>query len=312
MASSFGLSKFPATIHSPCGRYKRDYRKRGCTRSPAHRTRAHKAAEPSIKPEPGTSVHTNGGLYYTVKEGDSISSVSRQFSVPVGTLTSINRARGVDFTGADVVPGTVLKIIERRQDPSTVPSQAPAPDMSIVAKDVEVEQLKMLHNSPGGVGANIGTDLVLLVYAPWCQYSTAMMDEYNALARGLAHDPSVVVAKLRGDLDRVFCLELGVTSYPTVLAFPRTGGQPFVYGTQNRSAEYILRFANLACRAAPNAEQMKLEGQYRGEAPMSQVSRGAQGTHCGGRRNTYGGSGSGGVPSATGAEVARGEGGTAA
>eukprot|EP00959_Pyramimonas_sp_CCMP1952_P154142 3224992-Pyramimonas_sp.AAC.1 len=46
-----------------------------------------KAHVPSVKPEPGHSVQTDGGLYYTVRKGDSISSVSRQFSVPVLPFT---------------------------------------------------------------------------------------------------------------------------------------------------------------------------------------------------------------------------------
>jgi thiol-disulfide isomerase/thioredoxin len=69
--------------------------------------------------------------------------------------------------------------------------------MSIVAKEVEMQQMKMLHKAPGGVGASIGTDLVLLVYAPWCEFCTEMLPDFNALARGLVDDPTVVVAKLR-------------------------------------------------------------------------------------------------------------------
>mmetsp|Transcript_34243 Transcript_34243/g.65412 ORF Transcript_34243/g.65412 Transcript_34243/m.65412 type:complete len:235 (+) Transcript_34243:976-1680(+) len=62
----------------------------------------------------------------------------------------------------------------------------------------------------------------------------------------------------RGDLDRQFCMELGVRNFPTILAFPRTGGQPFVHGSENRSMQMLLKFANMACRSAPGAKQMHI------------------------------------------------------
>jgi thiol-disulfide isomerase/thioredoxin len=52
------------------------------------------------------------------------------------------------------------------------------------------------------VGANIGRDLVLLVYAPWCSYCKDMKPDFDRLARGLASDPTVSVVQVRCGPDR--------------------------------------------------------------------------------------------------------------
>jgi thiol-disulfide isomerase/thioredoxin len=70
------------------------------------------------------------------------------------------------------------------------------------------------------------------VGAPYCKYCDWMKPAWDQLALGLQHDRSVVVAHMNGTLDRDFASSLGVRTFPTVLAFPKTGGAPFVYGSQ--------------------------------------------------------------------------------
>jgi thiol-disulfide isomerase/thioredoxin len=84
----------------------------------------------------------------------------------------------------------------------------------------------------GGVGVYLQKDLLLTVGAPYCKYCDWMKPAWDQLALGLQHDRSVVVAHMNGALDRDFAAALGVRTFPTILAFPKTGGAPFVYGSQ--------------------------------------------------------------------------------
>lgn len=43
----------------------------------------------------------------------------------------------------------------------------------------------------------------------------------------------------RGDVDREFASSLGVRSFPTVLAFRKAGGKPFVYGSTVRTPKVL-------------------------------------------------------------------------
>ena len=76
--------------------------------------------------------------------------------------------------------------------------------------------------------------------APYCKYCDWMKPAWDQLALGLQHDRSVVVAHMNGTLDRDFAANLGVRTFPTVLAFPKTGGAPFVYGSQVRGVARSL------------------------------------------------------------------------
>ncbi|KAK3276010.1 aspartic proteinase precursor [Cymbomonas tetramitiformis] len=101
--------------------------------------------------------------------------------------------------------------------------------------ELQLNVLKKLHESPGGVGKQIRKDMLLAVQAPWCRFCTEMHPEYCSLSRQLQSDPTIIVAQMRGDVDRAFVAELGVRTFPTILAFPRSGGQPFIYGSEIQS-----------------------------------------------------------------------------
>lgn len=93
-------------------------------------------------------------------------------------------------------------------------------------------------------------DTLLVVYAPWCPHCRAMEPAVEALARQLEGDPSVVVAKLRGDLPgaRSFAYgALGAKTFPTVVALGRDNGVPATHrGARDR--ESLLEFLNAATR----------------------------------------------------------------
>ncbi|CAG9465954.1 unnamed protein product [Pedinophyceae sp. YPF-701] len=104
-------------------------------------------------------------------------------------------------------------------------------------------------------------DTLLVVYAPWCPHCRTMSDAFEHLAAGLAMDPSVKVAKIRGDLPetRSFAFRsLDARTFPTVVAFSRTNGAPVKMGSIQRDTSSLLAFLNDAVRSAPGAPQLEL------------------------------------------------------
>ena len=69
--------------------------------------------------------------------------------------------------------------------------------------------------------------------------------------------------RFRGDLDREFSRSLGVRSFPTVLAFRKAGGKPFVYGSTDRRVEPLLKFANYIFRSELGSRQLEVRAQTR-------------------------------------------------
>jgi phosphoadenosine phosphosulfate reductase len=101
-------------------------------------------------------------------------------------------------------------------------------------------------------GALAGKDTLLVVYAPWCPFCQKMEAELSRLAAAAAAASmgGLRIAKLRGDVCRDFARdELQVASFPTLLAFPASGGgaKPVKHATEERTAEALLAFVNAAC-----------------------------------------------------------------
>lgn len=103
-------------------------------------------------------------------------------------------------------------------------------------------------------GALRGKDAVVAVYAPWCPFCQKMEAEFIKFAKGVKGQ-GVAVYKLRGDTEREYVrANLDVASFPTVLAFPKSGagegGKAFAkYGSEERAAEDFVKFANGALKA---------------------------------------------------------------
>jgi phosphoadenylyl-sulfate reductase (thioredoxin) len=62
-----------------------------------------------------------------------------------------------------------------------------------------------------------GEPALMVVYAPWCQFSQKMEEEYEKLAAKMKDDGKVKVYTFRGDEEREFVMEnLNTNSFPTV------------------------------------------------------------------------------------------------
>jgi len=84
---------------------------------------------------------------------------------------------------------------------------------------------------------------LVVLYAPWCSFSQAMNDSYNAVADKLAGS-NVVVGKFNADGDqKSYAKEnLQLQSYPTVLFFPKNSSQIIKYPSENREVSALLGF----------------------------------------------------------------------
>lgn len=92
-------------------------------------------------------------------------------------------------------------------------------------------------------GENREKSSLVVLYAPWCSFSQAMSDNYNAVADKLAGS-NVVVAKFNADGDqKAYAKEnLKLQSYPTVLFFPKKSSQIIKYPSENREVSALLGF----------------------------------------------------------------------
>jgi adenylyl-sulfate reductase (glutathione) len=82
---------------------------------------------------------------------------------------------------------------------------------------------------------------LLVIYAPWCQFCQGMEAAYEEFAK---KNPSIKVAKYRGDVEREFSeKEFGVKSFPTVVAI--LNGKVVKYESEIRTAEAFGKFAEV-------------------------------------------------------------------
>jgi hypothetical protein len=85
---------------------------------------------------------------------------------------------------------------------------------------------------------NSGVESVIVVYAPWCQFSQAMEDEFTKYAASA----SVPVYKFRGDEEREFVIEhLNTKSFPTV-NFVKGDKSVVKYESEARKADDFMKF----------------------------------------------------------------------
>lgn len=85
-----------------------------------------------------------------------------------------------------------------------------------------------------------GKPSVVAVYAPWCQFSQAMEEEYEKFASEMAGKMDVYT--LRGDEDREFVMEnLNTNSFPTVNVI-KADGTAVKYESEVRTVEAFSKF----------------------------------------------------------------------
>lgn len=84
-------------------------------------------------------------------------------------------------------------------------------------------------------------DAVFVVYAPWCRFCQAFEPAFESLTASVPS--SVLVAKLRGDTRREFVQQqLGVTSFPTVLATSAQSSGIVKYTSEQRHTSALKHF----------------------------------------------------------------------
>ncbi|CAK9206417.1 unnamed protein product [Sphagnum troendelagicum] len=84
---------------------------------------------------------------------------------------------------------------------------------------------------------------LVVLYAPWCQFSQAMNDSFNAVAEKLC-GPDLMVGKFRADREqKEFAQQaLKLRTFPTILFFPKNSTQVIKYPSENRDVDALIAF----------------------------------------------------------------------
>jgi phosphoadenosine phosphosulfate reductase len=103
---------------------------------------------------------------------------------------------------------------------------------SAVQKLASPEEAKKLMAS--------GEPAVVVVYAPWCQFSQKMESEYEAFAKAVGN--KIGVYSLRGDEEREFVMQnLNTSSFPTVNVI-KPDGTAVKYESEERTVDAFTKF----------------------------------------------------------------------
>jgi thiol-disulfide isomerase/thioredoxin len=85
-----------------------------------------------------------------------------------------------------------------------------------------------------------GKRSVVAVYAPWCQFSVAMEEEYENFAAAVGD--KIDVYSYRGDEEREFVMaNLNTESFPTVNVI-KADGTAVKYESEDRTVEAVTKF----------------------------------------------------------------------
>ncbi|CAK9206562.1 unnamed protein product [Sphagnum troendelagicum] len=84
---------------------------------------------------------------------------------------------------------------------------------------------------------------LVVLYAPWCQFSQAMNDSFNAVAEKFC-GPDLMVGKFRADREqKEFAQQaLKLRTFPTILFFPKNSTQVIKYPSENRDVDALIAF----------------------------------------------------------------------
>jgi adenylyl-sulfate reductase (glutathione) len=83
-------------------------------------------------------------------------------------------------------------------------------------------------------------DTMVVLYAPWCQYSQAMEESYEQLGQNYQGSQNIRVAKFQADVERDFASqELGLKTFPTVVMLPKVKGGYVKYPSERRDVESL-------------------------------------------------------------------------
>ena len=87
-----------------------------------------------------------------------------------------------------------------------------------------------------------GKPAVVVVYAPWCQFSQKMEDEYESFAKTIGGE--IDVFTFRGDEEREFVMEnMNTKSFPTVNVI-KPDGSVVKYESEVRTVDAFKKFVD--------------------------------------------------------------------
>lgn len=85
-----------------------------------------------------------------------------------------------------------------------------------------------------------GKPSVVVVYAPWCQFSQSMEDEYEEFAKSMGTE--IDVFTFRGDEEREFVMQnMNTQSFPTVNVI-KSDGTAVKYESEVRTVDALTKF----------------------------------------------------------------------
>lgn len=90
---------------------------------------------------------------------------------------------------------------------------------------------------------NRDKDTMVVLYAPWCQFSQGLEPAYETFAAEAKSD-KLRVAKYQADVDKEWSQTIGLTTYPTLLYMPAGSDKIIKYNSDRRTVESLSMWAN--------------------------------------------------------------------
>eukprot|EP01025_Chloroclados_australasicus_P047365 TRINITY_DN5292_c2_g1_i1.p1 TRINITY_DN5292_c2_g1~~TRINITY_DN5292_c2_g1_i1.p1 ORF type:complete len:256 (+),score=29.36 TRINITY_DN5292_c2_g1_i1:1-768(+) len=86
-------------------------------------------------------------------------------------------------------------------------------------------------------------DTMVVLYAPWCQFSQGLEPAWTEFAKSSASD-TLRIAKYQADVDREYSQTIGLTTYPTIIFLPKNNDKIMKYTSDRRTVESLQMWAN--------------------------------------------------------------------
>eukprot|EP00898_Chlorokybus_atmophyticus_P005108 jgi/Chlat1/5599/Chrsp369S05373 len=107
-------------------------------------------------------------------------------------------------------------------------------------KEMSYEDVSQLVN-----GGDRKENTMVVLYAPWCQFCQAMESAYATVAKTLSKTGQAV-GKFRadGEVKEWAIKNLGLTTFPTIVMFPKSSSSYVTYATDRRDEQSLVAFVN--------------------------------------------------------------------
>ena len=116
-------------------------------------------------------------------------------------------------------------------------SQATKEEAADLWKDTSKVKAMTKSDVEAALKGNRNSDIVLVQYAPWCQFCQGLEPAYEELAAKYA-GTGVTVAKYQADIDRDFCEKnLQLKTFPTIVMLPKNSNKVIKFGTDRRDID---------------------------------------------------------------------------